>query len=328
MLSVSNQLDIAARANRAAELTGKAAEKLSSGLRINRASDDAGGLALSESMRTQVRGLQQAAKNIQDALNIVRIGEDGVGSSRDILQKIRTLVVQAANGTNDATSLAALQTDIDATKKLMVESFSVAVTFRAALDGIPNDRILDFQAGANEGETISVDYNGVRNALLNFIIPAYGYTEIFNDPAASSVATSQFGFPLPLPTDIVPPPPLFPPFPPGTTFDQAFPKQLNVNPNSAANIQQAFSICDNGLQNLELQETYLGASSNRLETALHNVLNAVENNAAAESRIRDADMAAEVTSLTRGQIASQSSTAMIAQSAAKQQAILTLLQGQ
>jgi flagellin len=327
MLSISNPIDYGVRLARVDAALSKTTEKLSSGQRVNRAADDAGGLAISESLRTQVRGNQQAAANIQDAINIVKIGEDGVQTSIDVMQRLRELVVQAANGTNSDESLSAIQTEIDEIKKAVLQVFETAHTFRDALDGVPVDRTLEFQVGANEGEVIKVDYNDLRTTLINFIIPAYGYTELFNDPEAARFAAGQFGGVLPPPNAPVPPPPLFPPFPPGTTFAQAFPKVLIVEPNTPTNIQNSFNLVDTTRTQLTEEVAYLGATHNKLEYTLNNVMTSVENFAAAESRIRDTDMAAETTAMARSQILQQSAQAVIAQGSTKQSAILQLLRG-
>lgn len=325
MLNLSMPIDGAMRVNRLNGDFAKATERLASGLRINRAADDAGGLALSESLRSQVRGTTQAAKNIQQAIHIVQIGEDGVASTAQVVQRLRELVVQAANGTNSPTSLAAIQTEIDAIKKLALASFETAHDFRTLIDGNPFDVALDFQVGANAGETIRVDYAPIRTALIDFIITAYGYTDLYNDPEASRFAAARFGGFLPPPNAPVPPPPLFPPFPPGTTLDQAFPKGLNVNPNTPVNITNSFNIIDRARNSLIRETAYLGAAHNRLDRALANAQTTVENLASAESRIRDADQAKLTTDVARTQIIQNSAISMMAQGSAKQQSILSLL---
>ncbi len=325
MLTVSNPTEHAARIARMSTSVTRTTERLASGQRINRAADDAGGLALSEALRTQVRGNAQAAKNIQAAINIVQIGEDGIQSTTEALQRLRELVVRAANGTNSSASLEAIQTEMDAIKKLALSSFETAHEFRVRLDGDPFDIALDFQVGANAGEMIRVDYEPIRTALIDFLIPAYGFTELANDPEAARFAASRFGGALPPPNTPVPPPPLFPPFPPGTTFEQAFPKLLLVNPNTPGNIQNCFDIVDSAREDLIREAAYLGASHNRLERTLANVETSVLNLASAETRIRDADQAAETTELARSTIIQRSAISMMAQATTRQQSILSLL---
>lgn len=326
MLNVSSSIDQATRVSRVNATITKATEKLSSGLRVNRAADDAAGLAVSETFRTQVRGLTQAAANIQDAINIVQIGEDGIQSTLNALQDIRELIVKASNGTNSQASLQAIQIEIDEKKKLVLDAFEVAHAFRSALDPV-GLRVLDFQVGANEGEELRVDYNELRTVLIDFIVPAYGYTELFNDPDAARFARGQFGDPLPPPNAPVPPPPFFPPFPPGTTFDQAFPKILLVDPNTPVNIQNSFDLIERALGDLVLEEVKLGAAHNKLEHTLSSVMAGQENQARSESQIRDADVATELTQLTKTQVIAQSAQNTIQMGAAKQSSIVTLLRG-
>jgi flagellin len=116
-----------------------------------------------------------------------------------------------------------------------------------------------------------------------------------------------------------------PAFPPGTTFAQAFPKKLVINPGTEANIQQSLSMIDTSQSGLVSQAAYLGAMQNRLEHTFNNVANAEVNVAASESAIRDLDMADEMTHLTKSQVIQQSAMAMIAQSNARPLAVLELL---
>lgn len=328
MLNVNPPIDFRVRIQRAGDIVSKSTERMSSGLKINRAADDAAGLSISETMRTQVRGLAQAATNIEEAIHIVQIGEDGVGSSVDVLQRLRELVIQAANGTNSSASLAAIQIEIDTTKKNVLAAFEVAHQFRDVLNG-PNNasRVLDFQVGANQGDVIRVDYNSLRTAMIEYILPAYGYAELVADPESARFAMGQFGNPLPAPNAPVPPPPLFPPFPPGTTFDQAFPKILLVDPNTPVNIQNSLDLLDKSLRNFTQEASYLGAAHNKLEYTLNHAMTSRENIASAESQIRDTDMAAQATELARGQILQQGAMETIKQGASRQTAIVTLLRG-
>jgi flagellin len=328
MLNVSSPIDFRTRIQRATENVTKSAEKASSGLRINRAADDAAGLGISESLRTQVRGLHQAVSNIEQGINVVQIGEEGVQNSMDVLQRLRELVIQASNGTNAPNDLTAIQSEIDQLKKTVLGAFETANRFRETLEGpTAAQRVLDFQVGANQGDTIRVDYNNLRTALIDFIVPAYGFAELAADPASARFASGQFGSPLPAPNAPVPPPPLFPPFPPGTTFQQAFPKILLVDPNTQLNIQNSMDLIDNALRNLGEEGAYLGASHNQLEYSLNQVMTGKENMASAESQIRDTDMAAQATATTKAQILQSSAMEAIKLGADKQSAIVTLLRG-
>ncbi|MNT53580.1 Flagellin [compost metagenome] len=151
-----------------------------------------------------------------------------------------------------------------------------------------------------------------------------GYEELYNSPFGEMLVAS-FGSPAPQPSDPVPP---FLGHPPGTTFAQAFPKQLLINPGTEANINRTLSIIDNRQTGLVGQAAYLGAMQNRLEHTLSNVANAEVNVAASESMIRDLDMAEEMTRLTKSQVMQQSAMAMITQANARPLAVLELLRTQ
>lgn len=324
MLSLSINTFYATRAARQSDAVEKSLEKLSSGKRINRASDDAAGLSIAEGLRAQVLGSRQAIRNIQDAINVVKIGEDGVAGIFPIMQRIRELTLQAANSTYTDQDRAAMQDEIDELKNLIPQAFYVAHEARIDLDGNPSDRILEFQVGPNPGDMISVDYNPLRDVLYNLVFEAFGYEELYNSPFGEMLVAA-FGSPAPQPSDPVPP---FLGHPPGTTFAQAFPKQLLINPGTEANINRTLSIIDNRQTGLVGQAAYLGAMQNRLEHTLSNVANAEVNVASSESMIRDLDMAEEMTKLTKSQVMQQSAMAMITQANARPLAVLELLRTQ
>lgn len=328
MISLRLSGNIPGQIVRQAERAENSMRKLSSGARINRAADDAAGLSIAETMRSQVKGSQQAARNIQDGMQVLQIAEDGVSGILPILQRIRELVVQAGNATMGPTDREAIQAEIDDARGLFIDAFEVAVDTRRSLDGTPSDRILDFQVGADEGETVSVDFNPLRDELKDLIIRSFGYSDLFNNPKYHTFAEGVFGAPLPPPNAPVPPPPIFPPTPPGTTFDQFFPKELRVNPGTSANIARSLDLVSSKIEGVVLQATYIGGKVNGLERALNSVTNYEVNIAGAESQIRDTDMAKEMGEMTRAQVLQQTATAMFAQANVKSQAIMSLIKGQ
>lgn len=327
MVTVNQSFNGAARINRAQNIADKSLEKLSSGLRINRAQDDAAGLSISEKLRTQVKGLNQAAQNIQDAINIVRIGEEGTAGLFPIIQRMRELVVQAANSTRGPDELSAIQGEIDEIRALAIEAFEIARGARLDFDGDPMDRRLDFQVGANHGETITVDYNPLRDTLIKFIVQTYGFEDLAASPY-QDFAERRFGDPLPQPTDLVPDPlPGFGSFPPGTTFAQAFPKQVIVDPFSEQNVARSFDVLDSNFGELKQHVAYLGAMNNTLAHQLEVAMSGKENQAAAESRIRDVDMASEMSERMRALVIGNAAIAMAGQANFTGQTVLQLVRG-
>ena len=246
---------------------GKNVEKLSSGFRVNRAGDDAAGLAISEKMRSQIRGLNMASKNSQDAISLVQVAEGGMQTIQDILQRMRELAVQSASDTNTSSDRAALQLEVDA---LIEEIDDIADTTEfntmKLLNGTFTNKLV--QAGANETQTMSISIDSV---------------------SASGIGVDG----------------------------------LEINTQTAASA--AIGTIDGALQSISNFRAQLGAYQNRLEYKIQNLDNAAENMAAAESRIRDADMAKMMTEFTKNNIMFQASTAMLAQANALPQSVLQLL---
>lgn len=320
MLSLNPTINVAPHIAAAAAAVDKATERLSSGLRINRASDDAAGLSIAETMRAQTMGSNQATQNIQDAINVVQIGEDGVGGLLPIMQRIRELIVEAGNTDKTPTDLQAIQDEIDSIKNQIPDAFATAHQFNVDLSANPSQRMLTFQVGANAGDTETVDYNSLHDSLESFTLQSFGYTELYNSNYQAQLQ-GLFGTPLPAPSDPAPPP-----FPAGTTFDQAFPKKLIVNPNTPDNMSASFDIVDAGHDGLVQAATMLGAKHNALLSELNNVSNYAINIDAAQSQIRDADMASEQINLSKAQITQQATTALFGQANTKPETILRLLQ--
>jgi len=243
---------------------GKNVEKLSSGFRVNRAGDDAAGLAISEKMRTQIRGLNMASKNSQDGISLVQTAEGAMQTAHNIMQRMRELAVQSANGTNDTT--------ID----------------RAALD-------LEF-------------------SQLNLEIGQIASTVKFNDMTVFGVSapqsfTIQSGANATDKTDF--------------QIAQLAGPTADIKTQTAASL--AISAMTGAINTLSSARAQLGAIQNRLEFKIQNLDNSAENLQAAESRIRDVDMAKMMTDFTKNNILFQASTAMLAQANTIPQGVLQLL---
>ncbi|HEY8355637.1 MAG TPA: flagellin, partial [Methylophilaceae bacterium] len=318
---------------------------------INRAADDAAGLAISEKMRAQIAGLQTAQRNAQDAISLIQTAEGALNETHSILQRMRELAVQAASDTNTAADRAQIQKEID---QLAQEVGRIAATTefntQKLLDGSFATNGITFQIGANKGQSISVtiaDMGGVALGVVNTTtakvngsdtnltsstLEAGTYTVRDNSgtlelvdssgkvvaTAASAGATANAfnnasGTVLDLGSSTV------------SDGDTIVIGGLDVT--SQASASQAISALDSAIEKVSGQRADLGAVQNRLEHTIANLGVAIENLQAAESRIRDVDMALEMANFTRNQILLQSGTAMLAQANAMPQAVLQLLGG-
>ena len=256
-------------------------EKLSSGQRINKAGDDASGLAVSEKMRSQIRGLNQASRNIGNGISFIQTSEGYLAETTDILQRIRELSVQSANGIYSAEDRGQIQVEVS---QLVSEVDRIAnqaqYNGRNLLDGSqfgPETEGMQFQVGANMDQNEKVFIGDMRSAALGLVSDQGGE-------------------------------------------DNA----LNIRDAGAAN--SAIGTIDEALRTVSKQRADLGAYQNRFEIAAKGIDIAAENLQAAESRIRDADMASEIVEFTKNQILTQSGTAMLAQANSQSQNVLALLQ--
>ena len=249
---------------------GKSVEKLSSGLRINRAGDDAAGLAISEKMRSQIRGLRMASKNAQDGISLVQTAEGALNETHSMLHRLRELAVQAASDTNTDEDRAALQLEVDT---LLTEIDDI--TQRTEFNGMT---LLDGSYGSGNELVIHIGANQGQNLTI----------------AIGNMNASSLGV-----------------------------AGLDISTQSAADA--AITTASDALEIVSNQRAELGAIQNRLEYTIANLDNAAENLQAAESRIRDVDMAYEMMAFTKHQILQQASTAMLAQANLAPQSILQLL---
>ena len=255
-------------------------EKLSSGERINRAGDDASGLAVSEKMRSQIRGLNQASKNIQNGVSFIQTTEGYLNETTDILQRVRELAVQSANGIYSDEDRMQIQVEVS---QLVAEVDRIAsqaqfngmnmLTGRFSQDG---EGIMQFQIGAN------VDQN-TRVFIGTMTAKALGLSGIQGEE--------------------------------GTQVSISTPESANMT----------ISTVDEALKNVSKQRANLGAYQNRFELAAQGISVAAENLQAAESLIRDTDMASEIVEYTKNQILTQSGTAMLAQANTQSQNVMALL---
>lgn len=266
----------------------KSLEKLSSGFRINRAADDAAGLAISEGLRSQIGGLTVAVRNAQDGISVVQIAEGALNESQAILQRMRDLAVQASNGgSQDATAQGAANTEF-AQLQSELDRISTTTKFGSQnlLDGTYNGT---FQVGANNSgnDRIAVDLSDATLSTLTGTTVASGLSSV------------------------------------GLGVDAT---TAGIDLTSTTNAQAALTALDTAIKSVSTVRATLGAYQNRFEHTINNLNVSVENLTASESRIRDTDMASEMVNFTRTQILSQAGTAMLAQANQAPQSVLKLLQ--
>jgi flagellin len=263
----------AANTNRQLGITGnnlsKSTEKLSSGYKINRAGDNAAGLTISEKMRGQIRGLDQASTNAQDGISLIQTAEGALNETQSILQRMRELTVQASNDTNVTADRDAIAKELTALTA-EVDRIASQTEFNTMklLDG--NFTSKSLQVGANSGQSIKFDIASMDAASLGV------------DAVASTVDTYS---------------------------------------NATAQI----SIVQDALNLVSDQRSALGALQNRLEHTIANADNTSENLQAAESRIRDVDMAKEMVKYSKDNILQQAAQSMLAQANQSSQGVLSLL---
>ena len=259
----------------------KSIEKLSSGLRINRAGDDASGLAVSEKLRSQIRGLNQAERNIQNGVSFIQATEGYLQGTQDILHRLRELSVQSANGIYTEEDRMQIQVEVS---QLVDEINRIAshaqfngmnmLTGSFAQESTVN-RVMQLQVGANMDQNEQIFIGTMTAAAL-------GLQNTQEETGAISIAT---------------------------------PEEAN----------QAIGMLDSALRRVSQQRADLGAYQNRFEMAAQGVAIASENLQAAESRIRDTNMASEMVNYTRDTILTQAGVAMLAQANTRTQSVLQLL---
>ncbi|ABQ46199.1 flagellin domain protein [Thermotoga petrophila RKU-1] len=362
----------------------KTLERLSSGLRINRAGDDAAGLAISEKMRGQIKGLNMAIKNAQDAISLIQTAEGALTEVHSILQRMRELAVQAASDTNTNVDREQIQKEIDQlreeidriarttefnTKKLLdgkLEGFRSQVDAKVVTGGNINVQLGTVSSKAVEGTyVIEVgQFNGTETSQLDVKITLFtagGYSSTVVTITAGSatlggitfkwdtnvLSINDFGGALPknevVDSAVVRVEAIY------TAASQLiFQIGANEGHNMVAGIdnmsasalglttislkvttqdaaERAIMVVDAAIHRVSTARAALGAIQNRLEHTISNLGVAAENLTAAESRIRDADMAKEMMEFTKQQILLQSSMAMLAQSNTLPQNVLQLM---
>ena len=246
-------------------------ERLSSGLRITRASDDAAGLAISERLRSQVRSLEQAQRNSLDGISLLQVAEGALNETSGILVRLRELAIQSANGT-------------------------LGVSERTVVNGEFQDLIAEITRVANVTE-----FNGTK--LLDGTALTVTFQVGANNTANDQIAVTGVD----------------------ATATGVGVAALAVD--TQANAQTALTAIDLAITNVAGKRAGFGTAQNRLESTIRSIAVAVENTSAAESRIRDVDVASETANLTRNQVLQQAGIAVLAQANVASQNALQLLRG-
>ncbi len=270
----------------------KSLEKLSSGLRINRAADDAAGLAISEGLKNQVSGMTQAARNAQDGISVIQTAEGALTEVHSILNRVRDLAVQAGNDSNNADSRTAIQTEVAAlgaelTRIGTSTNFNGIDLLKSTDDtgatSVPKE--LTFQIGAG-----GVDTNDqIKVKLVDIAAVGAAVTALAaGDAVAVPPVAAGFG--------------------------------------DAASALTTITALDGHIKDISTARSELGASQNRLESTIKSLNVSIENLSSAGSRIRDTDMASEMANFTRSQILSQAGTAMLSQANQMNSGVMQLLQ--
>ena len=275
---------------------GQSMERLSTGQRINSASDDAAGLAIASKMTSQIRGLDQAVRNGNDAISMIQTADGAMVEVSNMLQRMRELTVQAASGTNTSDDLASLDIEFQALDD-QIDAISINTEWNGQklLDGSLG--AVAFQVGANASQTISVTFadlntdNSATEATGAGTATTDMFTGLDNDVAASGTAAIDL--------------------------------DAQVITGSAQGTTLGY--LDRALDRINSHRATLGATINRLEYAVDNLANVSQNATASRSRVQDANYATESTELARTQIIQQAGTAMLAQANQQSQSVLALL---
>ncbi|MCR8993362.1 flagellin [Brevibacillus laterosporus] len=364
--------------------SGKNLEKLSSGLRINRAGDDAAGLAISEKMRGQIRGLEMASKNAQDGISLIQTAEGALTETHSILQRMRELAVQASSDTNEGVDRQKLQAEVDELSK-EINRISTDTEFnnQKVLDGSFEDKT--FHIGANQGQSIKLSINDMSNTELGVNGYQSKATAVATDIQVGNTTADTFKVQLKASTatdnkevkettakidkdgnvvvtlrqeghkaaaagdikatkqevvdalkkigieasvDTAKAGDVLTAAAAATTTiaaatDKDDTKGVNISTQRAAD--KAITTINNALNKVSEERSKLGANQNRLEHTINNLGATAENLTAAESRIRDVDMAKEMMDFTKNNILTQAAQAMLAQANQQPQGVLQLL---
>ena len=367
-------LNTYSRLAQATTAQGKSLEKLSSGLRINKAGDDAAGLSISEKMRAQIRGLDQASRNAQDGISLIQTAEGALNETHSMLQRMRELTVQSNNSTNTAADLGAIQSEITQLnsevdriaqktefngKQLLTGGLGIGASTGTAsyadwqaigvsieLNGFSSAQVISFSCtvanswvaitvggtrqqislatadtcqAVDNGTTLNFDALGIKmtvtgtanmNSLDNTTLnssdnPACNFQIGANSSTVLSITVGDMQA--------------------AALGKLSLTGGINAVSVTGKTFASNLAGIDAAIATVSDQRSKLGAWQNRLEHTINNLGTSSENLTAAESRVRDVDMAKEMMEFTKNNILNQASTAMLAQANQQPQGVLQLL---
>jgi len=289
LLSLTTQNNL----NKSQSALGTAIERLSSGLRINSAKDDAAGQAIANRMTAQVKGLTQAARNANDGISVAQTTEGGLNEINTNLQRIRELTVQAKNSTNSGDDLVSINNEVvDRLKE--INRISSQTSFNG-VKVLATAQTLNIQVGAKDDETIGISLKKIdASTLFSGVTGMSSIDETTTGASAVGILASY------------------------TAATAATGTLATVSDDLLASIDKAISDVDS-------LRSSLGASQNRFESTVNNLNSTVTNITAAKSRIEDADYATEVSNMSRAQILQQAGTSVLSQANQVPQGVLSLL---
>jgi flagellin len=271
-----------------------AMERLATGRRINSASDDAAGLAIASKMTSQVKGLEQASRNANDAISLVQTVEGAGKEILNILTRMKELSVQATSGTYSATDRDAMDLEFQQLKSEITRiETNTTWNGQVLMDGADT---VAAQVGAGSGQTMSMTFGNwslENDTTTNATASVYGDTNGASNNVANAAGNANMG---------------------------------NIDLQDATRAATANSALDIAISGASAEVAKYGSYINRLEYASDNLLNVAQNTDASRSRIEDADYAEETSELAKTQIIAQAGTAMLAQANQIKQTVLALLQ--
>ena len=309
----------AANTNRQLGITSsaqaKSTEKLSSGYRVNRAADDAAGLSISEKMRSQVRGLDRASTNAQDGISAVQSAEGALNEVHSILQRMNELATQAANDTNTTVDRSSIKAEINELA-FEIDRISSTTQFNTMnlLDGSFTGKNL--QVGSLSGQRIELNISSMSTTGLGLMVNMQNFSADtdYVEGTGKIIKASDWNVNVNG----------------NTAKASTYVNNLDTMKNylSVSTFKKAggtMKIVQNALEKVSTMRSKLGATQNRLEHTIANLDTTSENTSAAESRIRDTDMAKEMVTYSKNNILQQAGQSMLAQANQSTQGVLSIL---